>query len=97
MNETFEVGEIAIVQHAATGPCEHLNGTECEVIEVWGRPFRINGITYKYLIRCVDGDLYNAASYHLRKKRPPQQFEGELRIMRMFNSSPVERTSMEPA
>lgn len=95
MSDQFKVGEIAIVQNANPGPYAFLNGTECEVMLVRDEPYLMGGIDHKYVILCVDGDKYNAAQLHLRRKRPPQKFEGEMRIMRLFNQAPAKTLAEE--
>ncbi|RJF99043.1 hypothetical protein [Noviherbaspirillum saxi] len=92
MSGQFKVGEIAIVQNVE---CE-LNGTECEVIEVYEPSFELDGIEYAYAVLCIDGKTYSAAQKNLRKKNPPAQFDGELRIMQLFEVTPIRKPEMEP-
>lgn len=92
MTQQFNVGEICIVQHADS-PYAHLNGTECVVVDAFSIFCALQHCDY--LIKCVDGEKYLARQYHLRKKRPPQQYSGETRIRELFDQSPVERS--EPA
>jgi hypothetical protein len=88
MSDSFKVGEIAIIQNAAL---THLNEMECEVVCVYSPPLRWGGIEAHYSIRAANGEEYAAARYHLRKKHPPQQYTGELRIRELFCQSPVEQ------
>jgi hypothetical protein len=88
VSDTFKVGEIAIIQNAALA---YLNEMECEVIAVYSPPLRWGRLEAHYSIRAANGEVYAAARYHLRKKRPPQQHSGELRIRELFDQSPVEQ------
>lgn len=86
--QTFSVGEICIVQHVVS-LYVHLNGTECEVVEAFSIFCALQHCDY--IIKCVDGEKYFARQYHLRKKRPLQQYSGELRIRELFDQSPVKQ------
>lgn len=89
MSEQFSVGEIAIVQNAHP-IVAHLNGTECEVLEVFSPPLIDEaGNEVNYIVLAEDGNKYGAGRHHLRKKRPPTEYTGELRIMELFTKPPV--------
>lgn len=95
MSEQFEVGEAAIIVNQVDSYA-YLNGVECIVTGEFRLRERADGTTggrvfrNSYLIE-ADGQEFNALPIDLRKKRPPQQYSGELRIRELFDAAPVKQ------
>jgi hypothetical protein len=95
VSDTFKVGEIAILQNGSV--YIELNETECEIIGGLEMRKGRDPVTFQstagemYLIRAVNNKVLNVYPRNLRKKRPPQQYSGELRIRELFDQSTVEQ------
>lgn len=92
---TFQVGEIAIIQNMV-GEAVFLNGCECLITGplatyswISGDRFE-TGKTLGYRVQIADDEHpIIVLPSELRKKPPPTEYTGELRIMRLFDRPPV--------
>lgn len=95
MSEQFKAGEIATVKNDPSFTPDHLWVYEGEDVEIIGGvgvhmtdDFKF---MYGYVVLARDGCEYLCHPHELRKKRGPQQYSGELRIMELFRQSPVKQ------
>lgn len=93
MSDTFKIGEVAILQNCEYYP--ELNGVEVTIMSTLGKRATTNmGVITAHLTDLMhDGVYISAQPYKLRKKRPPQNDTGEIRIRELFNVTPIVKQS----
>lgn len=92
MSEPLSINDVCIGQHFVIDTDR--NGMECVIIGGLqdGIGFDRLGVIRMgpaYLVHWADGEEGVVAPRNLRKKRPPQEYAGELRIRELFNQPPV--------
>lgn len=90
MSEQFKVGEIAILQNLV-GNSAIYNGVEVEILGPLALVKLAAGDAMAYRISlphpnpCAD---YHAQHIHLRRRKPPTVYTGEIRIRELFDLVP---------
>jgi hypothetical protein len=95
MTAQFKVDEVAVFQNARflfeKEGADVLVVAPLDMYQFLDRPTNLRVRETGYLVLFPDGEEIFARPHQLRKKRPPQQYSGELRIRELFDQSPVEQ------